>query len=198
MFHGNERGQIGLSFFLFLVLIGMIAGGFYMVDQLGLFNIKEQVYGYLAPVPVVGEYIVPSPISQEAYQTQQLRQLRENLGQRKQKLEQRQNKLDDLEQQLQQRRRQLERQEETIQQREEALAQRRSRFEDEQSRIDYLANLYSNMPPAAAAARLQNIQNDRVVISILRQMPNQNSSIIMTNINDQRAAVLTRKMAQYP
>jgi len=194
----DERGQVGLSFFLILVLMSMIGGGIYMIDRLELLNVRERLFQSLASVPVVGEYVAPSPISQEAFQTQKLRELRESLRKRKSEIEQQQKQLSEREQQLEQRERRINRQEEQILEREEALDQRRSRFDDEQSRVEYLANLYSNMPPEAAAARLQNIQEDRVVISILRQMPNDNSSIILSNIDDQRAAVLTRKMAHFP
>lgn len=194
----GERGQVGLSFFLFLVLVSMVLGGVYMIDELGLMDVRSRVYQYLEPVPVLGEYVAPSAISREAYQVQQLRELEENLGERRSELEEERQEIREQEQQLAQKRQQIDRQEEQVLEREQALDERRSRFDDEQSRIEYLANLYSNMPPEPAAQRLQNINEDQVVISILRQMPNQNSAIIMTNMNDQRASVLTRKMAQYP
>ena len=194
----GERGQVGLSFFLFLVLVSMVLGGIYMIDELGLMDVRGRVYQYLEPVPVLGEYVAPSAISREAYQVQQLRELEESLQQRRSELEEERQQIREQERQLAQKRQRVERQEEEILEREQALEKRRSRFDDEESRVEYLANLYTNMPPEPAAQRLQNIAEDRVVISILRKMPNQNSAIIMTNMDDQRASVLTRKMAQYP
>jgi flagellar motility protein MotE (MotC chaperone) len=194
----GERGQFGLAFFLFLVLVGMVIGGIYMIDRLGLVDFRGQLYQRLESVPVVGEYVAPSPVSREEYQIQQLRELNENLDERRSELEQRQERLEEREQELEQKRQKIDRQEEQILEREQALAERRERFDDEESRIQYLADLYSNMPPEPAAQRLQNIREDRVVISVLREMPNQNSAIIMTNMNDQRAATLSRKMANFP
>jgi flagellar motility protein MotE (MotC chaperone) len=194
----DERGQFGLAFFLFLVLVGMMVGGIYMIDRLGLVDFRSQLYKQLESVPMVGEYVAPSPISREEYKIQQLRELSEKLDERRSKIEQRKERLEQREEELEQKRRRIDRQEEQILEREQALAQRKERFDDEESRIQYLADLYSNMPPEPAAQRLQNIQEDRVVISVLREMPNQNSAIIMTNMDDQRAAVLSRKMAHYP
>lgn len=194
----DETGQLGLSFFLFLVLIGLIAGGLYMIDQLGLFNVRERIYQRLEPIPVVGEYVAPSPISEEAYETQELRELKQNLKERRAKLEEKRKTIEQREQNLMDRQEQLDRKEDAILQREKALAERRSRFDDEESRIQYLSKLYSNMPPNASAARLQSIQDDQVVISILREMPNDVSSIVLSNIPNERAAVLTRKMAHSP
>ncbi len=194
----GERGQFGLVFYLFLVLIGMIIGGFYMIDQLGLVDLRSQLYERLESVPVVGEYVAPSPVRREEYQIQQLRELSENLDERRSELEQRQKRLEQREQEIEQKSQRIDRKEEQITEREQALAARRERFDDEESRIQYLADLYSNIPPEPAAQRLQNIQEDRIVISVLREMPNQNSAIIMTNMDDQRAATLSRKMAHYP
>jgi len=169
-----------------------------MIDRLGLVDFRSQLYKQLESVPVVGEYVAPSPVSREEYQIQQLRELSEKLDERRSKIEQRKERLEQREQELEQKRRRINRQEKKILEREQALAKRKERFDDEESRIQYLADLYSNMPPGPAAQRLQNIQEDRVVISVLREMPNQNSAIIMTNMDDQRAAVLSRKMAHYP
>lgn len=198
MDYRSERAQAGLSFFLFLVLVGLLAGGIYMIDQLGLVDVRNQVNRYLANTPYVGQFLRTQPISQEAYETEQLRELREEVEQKRNQLEQKNQKLTQREKELESKRRTLNQMEEAIEQREQALEERRSRFEDEESRVKYLANLYSNMPPNSSAARLETIEDDRIVISILRQMENATSSIILSNMNPNRAAQLTRKMANYP
>lgn len=198
MDYRSERAQAGLSFFLFLVLCGLLAGGIYMIDRLGLVDVRTQLNRYLADTPYVGQFLQTRPISQEAYETEQLRELREEVEQKRNELEQQRQKLAQREEELESKRRRLNQMEEGIEQREQALEQRQSRFEDAESRVQYLANLYSNMPPTASATRLESIQEDRVVISILREMENATSSIILSNMNPTRAAQLTRKMANYP
>lgn len=194
----SEKAQAGLSIFLFLVLCGLLAGGIYMLDTLGLVDVRTQLNRYLADTPYVGQFVQARPISQEAYETSRLRELREKVRKKRSQLQQQKQELQQRQNKLQQKRRTLNQMEESLEQREQALAQRRSRFESEEARVQYLADLYSNMPPAASASRLQTIREDRIVISILRKMETATSSIILSNMNPARAAQLTRKMANYP
>lgn len=195
--HGEE-GQVVLSLFLFLVLASLIVGGFYTIDRLGLLDVRQQSFRYLADVPVVGPYLVESPVSLAERQQAELRRLSGRLDRQESNLEERRQELEERRQELSQRRRRLDRQQQALQQRERALAERRARFDDEEDRYRYLANLYSNMRPADAAARLGNVEQDRIVIEVFRRMENRSTSIILSNMDNERAAVLTRKMANYP
>jgi flagellar motility protein MotE (MotC chaperone) len=194
----DEGGQVMLSLFLLMVLTSMIIGGVYMIDRFGLLDVQEQVYRYLGDVPVLGSYLVESPVSLAERQQAELRRLSDRLDRQETNLQKRRQELKERREELQQKRRQLDRQQETLQQREQALAERRARFDDDETRYQYLANLYSNMRPADAAARLGNVDQDRIIIEVFRRMENRSTSIILSNMDDQRAAVLTRKMANYP
>lgn len=194
----DESAQAGTAIFLFLVLCALVAGGIYMLSRLGLVNVQARVNRYLAKTPYVGEFVRTSPMSQQAYQTEKLRELQEKIREKRSELQQERQELSQRKTRLEQQKQRLDQMEESLEQREAALAERRSRFESEQARVKYLADLYSNMPPDASATRLQSIQEDRIVISILRKMETATSSIILSNMDTNRAAQLTRKMANYP
>ena len=194
----NEDAQAGLAVFLFLVLCGLVTGGIYMLDSFGLVNVQAEVSRYLSETPYVGQFVQRSGISQEEYKIEKLRKLQNKVEQKRSKLQQKRQELDERENELKQQRRSLNRTEENLESREQALAERKTRFEDKENRAQYLANLYSNMPPDASAARLESIEDDQIVISILRKMETSTSSIILSSMNPNRSAQLTRKMANYP
>ncbi|MFB6344699.1 MAG: periplasmic-type flagellar collar protein FlbB [bacterium] len=194
----SEDAQTGLSIFLFLVLTGLIATGLYMLDTIGLVDVRNQAVRYLSETPYVGQFVQQRPVSQEAFQTQKLRQLQEKIQKKRNKLQEKRQEIKQQRQELKSKRQALNRTEETLEQRENALEERKSRFESREARTEYLADLYSNMPPNASATRLEGIRSDRIVISILRKMETSTSSIILSNMDPARSAQLTRKMANYP
>ncbi len=198
MSRNGQRGQVLVSLLLILVLFGLLISGLFMMDRFGLLDAKSRIYAALKPVPYVGEYLAPSPVSRIAYRSERLRKLQQQLDRRERQLQQRRNSLNQEAQELRAKESRLQRLEREIQQRESALLDRKQRFEDREERYQYLANLYSSMRPEDAAQRLGNIQDDAIVIAVLRRMETRSSSIILSNLDPARAADVTRKMARFP
>ena len=194
----NESGQVGIAILLLIVLAGVISGGMYMLDSLGLIHAEEQLYAQLRVIPYVGEFLVAPPVAPEEVQLDRLRQRRQQLNDIESKLSQQDQALERRRQQLRQQEEQLEEREQELESRERALLDRRRRFEEEEERIEYLAGLYGNMRPQDAADRLEAITRDRIVIGILQSMEQAGASIVLSNMTEQRAGVISRKMAQFP
>ncbi|MFB6356240.1 MAG: MotE family protein [bacterium] len=194
----SERGQGALVTFLLIVLLGLIGGGMWMIDRLGLVDVQSKAYSAVEPIPYVGDYVSPGPLSKEDYQSERLRRLENQLQKQKERLDKRKKSLKKRARQLKEKQKDLQRRKQQLASRERALLDRRSEHGSRDERYQYLANLYGSMRPADAAERLQNIKRDPVVISILQKMENGAASIILSNMEADRASVLTRKMAQYP
>lgn len=194
----DQTGQGGVSFLLFLVLCSLVAGGFYMLDQMELVDVEELVYSGLDYVPGARDYFISQPADQLELRQERLRRMKDSLAEREAELEQRRRSIEKREEELEQRLKKVQRQEQEIAEREKALASRRDEFTDREDRFAYLAELYQSMPPAEASARLSNIDDDQVVISVLRQMEQRNASFILSEMDSARVSVLTRKMANSP
>ncbi len=194
----DESGKAGLSIFLFLILLSLVIGGIYMLDNMGLIDAEKTFYTYAEDIPVLNEYLMPSPISEAEYRQERLRERQRELEKKEANLEQKELVLQEKREELEEKQTKLNHQEETLAQRELALAQRRRRFEEDEERYKYLARLYASMRPADAAQRIENIKNDKVVIAILRRMEERSASVILSNMNSARVAVITRKVANYP
>lgn len=194
----NQSGQIAVPILLLMVLAGVIAGGIYMLNSMGLIHFKKQFYSQVETIPVVGELLVSKPVSEEQYQLDQLRQKQQKLEELKADLDQRRESLKRRSSELAERRNELDRREQELSDREKALVNRRNRMESKRERVKYLAELYGQMRPQDAAQRLASIQQDEIVIGILQEMENRGASVLLSNMDEQRAAVISRKMAQYP
>jgi len=197
-FFSNQSGQVGIVILLLIVLAGVIAGGMYMLDSLGLIHLEEQIYSQLRSIPYLGQFLVAPPVAPEEVQLDRLRQRRQQLNEIESELTQRDEALQRRRQQLEQRENQLEQREQELESRERALLDRRQRFEEEEERIEYLAGLYGNMRPQDAADRLEAITRDRIVIGVLQSMEQAGASIVLSNMDEERAGIISRKMAQFP
>lgn len=194
----SESGQIAVPILLLFVLAGVFAGGVYMLDSMGLIDFEREFYSRVQSIPVVGEYLVSQPELQEQYQLDRLRKKENNLEELEGTLDQRREAIERTSNELETKRKNLNRREQELADREKALMERRRRYESSEKRIQYLAELYGSMRPQDAAARLESIEQDRVVIGILQSMENRGASVLLSNMDEERAAVISRKMAQYP
>lgn len=194
----DNRGQIAVPVLLLFVLAGVIAGGMYMMDNLGLIDFEQQFYSRLQSVPIVGEYLVQGPVGEEQYQLDQLRKKENRLNDLQSDLEQRRESLERRASELEEQKNTLEQREQELADRENALLDRRQQYNSRSERIEYLSTLYSSMQPTEAAARLEAIPQDRIVIGILQNMEDRGASVLLSNMGEERAATISRKMAQYP
>lgn len=194
----SERGNAGLIIFLLLVLLGLVGGGIYMLDEIGLINARQQIMTQVEKVPYVGEVLAPGSEPTESVRRDELRQYERELEQRAAEIEQERASIEETRDELEQTREQLDQQRQQLEQREQALLERQERFENDEARYEYLAELHEQMAPADAAQRLQGIEQDTLVISILRQMETANASIILSEMNPQRASELSRQITQLP
>lgn len=193
-----EKAQVGISILLLIVLAGVMAGGIYMLDSLGLLHVEEQFYSQVQSIPYVGEYLIAPPVAPEEFQLDRLREREKKLEEVKATLSQKRKALKQRRKELQAKQADIQQREQELETRERALLDRRRRFEQREQRIDYLADLYGNMRPADAAERLQAIPQDRIVVGVLQSMEQAGASILLSNMDTERAAVISRKMAQFP
>ncbi|MFP4687512.1 MAG: MotE family protein [bacterium] len=194
----DQSGKAGLSIFLFIILLSLVAGGVYMLDNMELIDAENTFYSYAESIPVVNEYLLPTPVTELEYRQEQMRERQRELEQKETHLKQVELDLREQRQEIEETEVVLNRQEEELAERELALQRRRSRFDADEERYDYLARLYSSMRPGDAAERIENIESDQVVIAILRRMEEASASIILSNMDSDRVAVITRKVAHSP
>ncbi len=194
----DESGRIGLSFLLLFVLLSLIVGGIYMLDRMEFVDGERLVYSAARRLPGVRDYFLPRPLSESEMQENRLRRRAERLDRIETELSRQSRSLADREQELEARIADAERLEERMADRERALLERQRRFDEREERLLYLADLYQGMPPVEAAARINDIEDDQIVIALLRRMEQQTVSFILTNLEPARVAVLTRKIANSP
>lgn len=194
----DETGRAGISVLLFLILCSLIGAGVYMLDQLDLINARAEFYSLMEEVPYLKEVVVPEPIPESELRAERMRRLDRQLDEKETRLQQREQSLSERREEIKQQEQQLAAREEELIEREQALARRQQRFEEKEARYEYLANLYQGMPPESAAERIQDINDDQVILAIFRRMEDRNASIILSNMDSDRVAVLTRKLANHP
>ncbi len=194
----EESGRAAVSVFLFLILLSLIGGGVYMLDQMELIDARAELYSLLEEVPYLKDVLIPEPVDEIEMRAERLRRLDSRLDDKEARLQQREQTLQEREEEIEQQHQQLRAEEQQLVEREQALARRQQRFEDEEARYEYLAELYQGMPPEPAAERIQDIDDDQVILAIFRRMEDRNASIILSNMDPDRVAVLSRKLANHP
>ena len=194
----GESGRAAVSVFLFIILLSLIGGGVYMLDQMELIDARQEFYSLVEEIPYLQEILIPDPVDEIEMRAERLRRLDRRLDEKEARLQQREQTLQDREEEIEQQRQQLQAEEQQLAERERALAERQQRFDDEEARYEYLAELYQGMPPEPAAERIQDIDDDQVILAIFRRMEDRNASIILSNMDPDRVAVLSRKLANHP
>ncbi len=169
-----------------------------MLDRMELIDAETMFYEFVEDIPVIRDFLIHDPITEQERRAEQLRRQEASIEQRLAELEQQRQVLAEERTELEQRIEAVNALEEEMEERERALAQRRQRFETDQDRYAYLADLYQGMPPDEAAARLAEIEEDPVLIAVIQEMEQMNASIILSEMDAERVAVITRKLANYP
>ncbi len=169
-----------------------------MLDRMELIDAEIMFYGLIEDIPIIRDFLIPDPITEQERREEQLRRREASIEQRLAELEQRRQVLEEERTELQDRQEAVSALEEEMEERERALAQRQERFETDEDRAVYLADLYQGMPPAEAAARLEEVEEDTVLIAVIQEMEQMNASVILSEMDPERVAVVTRKLANFP
>ncbi len=197
-FFNQQSGRVGIIFLLVIVLLSLLVGGLYMLDRMDLVDGERVIYSTAMRIPVVRDYLVPTPLTELELQENRLRELENMLARREAQLDSQRRSLEGRESELDRRFADVERLEDRIEERERALLERQRRFDEVEERFVYLASLYEGMPPAEAAARINDIDDDQIVIALLQRMERRTVSFILTNLEPERVARITRKIANSP
>lgn len=180
---------------LLIVLLGLIIGGGFYLDKLGVINLKP----VLSKIPLLkNRYLSAkkSPqVSFELLKGEELRKLQESIELKMEELDKKEEGLLAKEKELLDFEKGLTGKDEELRQKDIALQERMDAFNDQEANLDKMATLYQNMNPAKAAAILQNL-DDQIVIDILRRMEEGIVSAVMMQMDPQKAATVSRKMSR--
>lgn len=190
----SGKGNLPLVFILLCILIGLLIGGVYLLDALGIMG-KGKIFSNLSKVPGVGVLFAPPKITYEDVKKEELRKLQESIDLKLNELGQKEEKLAIREENAKKREEELALVEEELQRKKEALEKRETIYEDQEAKWQKLVTYYEDMKPDAAAAILSEM-DDQIVVEILRRMKKAQVSITMMKMNPKRASEISRKMSR--
>ena len=149
-----------------------------------------KVNNTLATLPVIGNFFKPM---EEAKSPEQLQ--REELEKAKKLMEQERANLDELASSLAAWELQLKAKEEELEKQKEAVEDLQQRLEARARNVEELVTYYQNMDAADAVNILNNISDEQLVITILRNMKERKCSEILAAMDPKKAARLMEIMS---
>lgn len=167
---GKGKKLLKLFLILFLLLV-LIIGGFVLGIYLRIFDTQtiNEKYG-LYNLPVIGQYFVKPAPKEEDMENKPVEDVKPKADDKK----------DDKKKKVTLTKKEIE-------------AQMKEREAAEKKRVTKIAKLYDNMKPEDAAADLEPL-NDDVVVLILQRMEEGNAANVLSAMTPDRAARLTQLM----
>lgn len=167
---GKGKKLLKLFLILFLLLV-LIIGGFVLGIYLRIFDTQtiNEKYG-LYNLPVIGQYFVKPAPKEEDMENKPVEDVKPKADDKK----------DDKKKKVTLTKKEIE-------------AQMKEREAAEKKRVTKIAKLYDNMKPEDAAADLEPL-NDDVVVLILQRMEEGNAANVLSAMSPDRAARLTQLM----
>ncbi len=153
-------------------------------------GLGAKVNNTLASLPGVGRFFKPVEETKSPEQLQ-----REELEKAKRLMEQERANLDELASSLASWELQLEAKEEDLEKQKEAVEDLQRRLEARARNVEELVTYYQNMDAADAVEILNNISDDRLVVTILRNMKERKCSEILAAMDPKKAARLMEIMS---
>lgn len=167
---GKGKKLLKLFLILFLLLV-LIIGGFVLGIYLRIFDTQtiNEKYG-LYNLPVIGQYFVKPAPKEEDMENKPVEDVKPKADDKK----------DDKKKKVTLTKKEIE-------------AQMKEREAAEKKRVTKIAKLYDNMKPEDAAADLEPL-NDDVVVLILQRMEEGNAANVLSAMTPDRAARITQLM----
>ena len=185
-----------LAFFGYLsVFLASVGFLLWALQRSGIYDVKGEMQPLIAKMPFVGYTVAEERLSPAEMQKRELERIQEAITEKERvlsnkelELAEREKKLVDDGEFLEQRRRQ-------IRELETKLAEKEKLEEDRDRRLNRLVEIYSAMPPDAAARQIET-QEDELAIDLLERMKSDAVAIILSQMSKERAAKLTLKMGK--
>jgi flagellar motility protein MotE (MotC chaperone) len=187
-----ENGSTKIIILLFLILISLIAGGFYTLDRIGLLDVASYVMPYVYKIPYLGDYLQPEVFTGEMLRSEELELIEISLQRQENLINERENHLKEKEKEIEQREQELEVKERDLFLKEQALKRQVDERDAKEDRLNQLAFYYSNMRPVDSARKLE-VVDKFLVVEILNRIEDQTTvAIILQFMNDEFSEEITR------
>jgi flagellar motility protein MotE (MotC chaperone) len=164
---------------IFILIIAAVSGALFYFNIGGISN---RVLTQISKIPIFKNMISAKKVDNSQ---DQLKNLENELSQKEKKLNEREASLNDKQKQLDDLQMQLNKKESDLNNLKLQLDAKKTSMKD-------LATYYDNMDPQNAAGILNKISDDNIVITILSNMNKDSASKILSFMNADRAAQITK------
>lgn len=183
----------------FLGMVTLFAGCvwvlLYALQHTGIYDVKGELAPYLARLPFVGYTVAEERLTPAELQKRELERVYEAIAAKEQVLANKELELTERENALKLEVEVLEQRRRQIREIENKLAEQARLDEDETRRLNRLVDIYSAMPPEAAAKQIEALE-DNLAIEMLKRMKSDVVAIVLSQMSKDRATTLTLKMGK--
>lgn len=183
----------------FLGMLTVFAGciGFLLwaLQHSGIYDVKGEAQPYLNKLPFVGYSVAEERLSPAELQKRELERIQEAIAEKEQILANKELELSEREKGIRQENELLEQRRRQIREIETKLAEQARIEEDRGRRLTRLVEIYTVMPPDAAAKQLE-LQDEELAIDILQRMKSDVVAIILSQMGKDKASSITTKMGK--
>src|SRR3990167_6945702 len=165
------------------------------VQYAGIYDVKGAVQPLLARLPFVGYTVAEERLTPAELQKRELERIQEAIAEKEQVLANKELELSEREKSLMHESEMLEQRRRQIREIENKLAEQARVEESRDRRLNRLVEIYTAMPPDAAAKQLEG-QEDGLVVDLLQRMRADIVAIILAQMPRERATALTLKMGR--
>ena len=165
------------------------------VQYAGIYDVKGAVQPLLARLPFVGYTVAEERLTPAELQKRELERIQEAIAEKEQVLANKELELSEREKSLMHESEMLEQRRRQIREIENKLAEQARLEESRDRRLNRLVEIYTAMPPYAAAKQLEG-QEDGLVVDLLQRMRADIVAIILAQMPRERATALTLKMGR--
>ncbi|MDI6703077.1 MAG: hypothetical protein QME40_00095 [bacterium] len=188
--------KVTLIVILLLSIIGgLLIGGAYLLDYLGIISLTETLIPHLVKVPYLGRFFIEKEIPLEVLKEEELRKLEISLEEKGKELELKKARLKKVEEDLVKKRKELAVLEKGLYEQIKGLKKKEEAYQDREKNLRDLATYLQGMPPVASAKILEEM-DDLLVIDILRRMEERNVAAVMMKMDPKKASEISRKMSR--
>ncbi len=179
----------------FAILLASVGVLLWALQHTGLYDVKGVAQPILSKVPFVGYTVAEETLTPEEIQKRELERIQEAIAEKEQVLANKELELVEREKTLKAENEMLEQRRRQIREIETKLAEQARLEEDRDRRLNRLVDIYSAMPPEAAARQIE-VQDDELAIDLLKRMKTDIVAIILANMPKERATALTLRMGK--
>jgi flagellar protein FlbB len=192
-------------FFLFVLIVVLLAGGSLWFDYLGLIDVKDIYAPAFRFLGFGGRSKVEDQDSLYLLDSERLSKLMVAVDLRAEELQLRETELSDKEREIHEQAAEIEEQRKALEDREKSLIERTRLYDNKNENIRQNARNLNGMPPAKAVAILEKMEDQDMIdhlrmVELLAQEAGEDSTVAywLSLMPADRAATIQRKMAIKP